>query len=144
MSVDFNTLLSKPIDDFKPPVPLPAGTYYGVITGRKIDVTKNEKETPFVRFTVKLTHADPEVELDGIDLSKKSMNKDYYLSEAAGYRFKQLVESFGVSTAGKSLNEMIEEVLNQEVMLSITQRLNPKDPTAPPFNDINEMTAAVA
>ena len=142
MAVDFKSLLSKPLDDVKAPVPLPAGTYYGIIKEYKFDESK-EKKTPFIRFTVQLTGAGDDVEpseVAEIDWSKKQLRKDFYLTEDALFRFKKFLESLGIETVGKSFDSLIPETQGANVLVEVTQRPNTQNPEEPPFNDVKTLT----
>ncbi len=141
MAVDFRELLSQPMDSAKRPIPLPAGSYFGIIKGREFGVSKN-KETPYVRFTLKPTEPAETFDdgvLDGVDFASKTLTKDYYLTPSARYRLKELAESLNIATQGRSDGEVIDDCLNQEVVMDVTQQLNPTDPTAPPYNNVAGM-----
>lgn len=136
MATDFRSLLNTPMDDIKRPVPLPAGTYHGVI-GKHTFGESRQKKTPYVQYDLGLQSAGDDVEeseMDGIDLAKKSLNVTYYLTEDARYRIKELLESVGVQTEGRGLGECIPEATNARVMIAITQR-NSEDGTQV-FNDV--------
>ena len=141
MAVDFKSLLSKPLDEVKAPVPLPAGTYHGIIKEYKFDESK-EKKTPFIRFTIQLTGAGDDVEPEEvatIDWSKKQLRKDFYLTEDALFRFKKFLESLGIDTVGKSFDSLIPETQGANVLVEVTQRPNTQNPEEPPFNDVKSI-----
>ena len=146
MAKDMRALLEKPAE-FKPPVPLPDGTYYGQITAKKFDVTKSENETPFVRFTVKLTHADESVEgHESLDVAGKIRTKDYYLSEAAGYRLYQIADALDIAhppAVLRSITDIVEDFIGKDVMVKIKQRpgMTPDDP---PRDEIDSLGAVPA
>ena len=80
MAVDFKSLLQKPADSVKKPMPLPAGTYRGIITSREFGVSRN-KGTPFVRFTVQPQFAESDIpaeDLEGVEIAKRSLRSDFY------------------------------------------------------------------
>lgn len=142
MAVDFTSLLSKPLDDVKAPIPLPAGTYYGIIKEYKFDESQ-EKKTPFIRFSIQLTGAGDDVyveEVASIDWSKKQLRKDFYLTEAALFRLKKFLESLGIDTVGKSFDSLIPETQGATVLAEVTQRPNTRNPEEPPFNDIKTLS----
>lgn len=134
---NFAELLQTPMDSIKRPPPLPAGTYHGVITSHEM-ITSSQKKTPGVRYNVTLTAPGDDVDaaaLDGIDLTKRSLRRDYWLTADASYRLKELLQSVGVSVEGRSLGECIPEARNAKVLVSITQRMEGKDT----FNDIRDL-----
>ncbi len=137
---DFRTLLSKPADDVKRPKPLPAGTYHGVITQKEY-VTSKQKQTPGAKFTLKVQQPGADVapeDLEGIDLSSKTLSTTLWLTQDSAYRVVELAQSCGYPTEGRSLGELIEDLgSNTPVVMSVTQRngTNPEDI----FNDVDRI-----
>lgn len=130
MAVDLVKLLSKLLDDVKRPSAWPAGTYLGTIS--KFEFGDNNKNnTPYARFTVKVTAAGPGLEpseLEGIDLTKgREFRKDFYLTEDADWRLKEFIESVGVPTAGRTFAETVPECANAQVQLEIIQQNSTKN-----------------
>lgn len=152
MSVDFKALLSKPLDDVKRPPALPAGLYFGNITKFEfVESRWDNKETgekdPMVKFDLKITHADGSVDpslLTGIDLTKRKLSREMPVGGGNEWVTKQLIESLGIATAGRTFAETIPEAVNAAVMFEITSRPNPKDPDGPPFNDVRSLRPAHA
>jgi hypothetical protein len=141
--VDFSKLLSKPLDDIAKPKPLPVGTYTGVISAYEYKESNNEKKTPYVRFSIKVTGATDDIDssdLDGVDVAKKLLRKDFYLTDDAQYRVKEFLESAGISTSGRSLGETIPDAVNLPVLVGVTQRSG-QDGTEI-YNDVNTLTGA--
>lgn len=145
MSVNFQALLSKPADEVKRPQAKPAGTYFGTISDYKFDESKKQK-TPYVRFTVKNITPGEDVdqsalagtpETGPIDLTKWSPNRDFYLTDDALYRLKDLLESCGIDTKGRSFAELIPELKGKPVQLSVTQR--PSEDGTTLYNDVTDM-----
>lgn len=145
MAVDFSTLLSKPADEVKRPPALPAGSYFGVIEKHAFDESR-EKKTPYVSYTVKLTGEygdDVDAEgVEGIDIAKRTMRKDFYLTEDALWRLKEFIESCGVPSVGRSLGEIIPEVVNCRVLCEVSSQLDRRNPEDPPRNAIEKMVGA--
>jgi hypothetical protein len=148
MSVNFQSLLSKPADEAKRPQAKPAGTYFGTISEYKFDESKKQK-TPYVRFTVKGISPGDDVDQSAlagdaengpIDLTKWSPNRDFYLTDDALYRLKDLLESCKIDTKGRSWNELIPQLKGQPVMLTVTQR--PSEDGTQLYNDVTEMKGA--
>lgn len=123
-TVDFHSLLAIPMDSIQRPKPWPSGTYFGIVTKNSFDKSA-AKQTPYVRFEVRVHSAGEDVDralLEGVDLGKREMRKDYYLTPDALFRLKAFLESVGVTTSGRSLGEAIPDALNARVMLQVTQR----------------------
>lgn len=144
---DFRALLSKPAESVKRPVPVPAGTYYGTIKQRQFDESK-ERKTPFCRYTVGNIRAGEDIDpamLEGQDLSKKTFQVDYYITPDAEYRLVEALESMGIRKEGRSIGEMIEDSINQEVQLAISirpadARTLASDPEHPGYNNVDKMS----
>lgn len=135
---NFSGLLQKPADEIKKPVALPAGTYFGITKSREYGESK-EKKTPFVRYTVGVNGPGEDTkevvaEL-GIDVTKKSLRKDFYITTDSEYRIIEFAKSCQVPTAGRSLGEVIEDTLNQQVMMTVKQRIDGEDI----YNDIDKI-----
>jgi hypothetical protein len=139
---DFRTLLSKPADQIEKPKPLPAGTYNGVISKFEFGESR-DKKTPYVRFHFALQSAGDDVlanyadQLAKIDLAKKQLRRDFYITDDALYRLKDFAESCGQSTSGRTLNEVIPLLQNSAVLISVTQRNS--DDGKDVFNDVGEV-----
>lgn len=142
MAPNFKHLLQKPADDIKKPPVLPEGTYFGQITGQPTFGESSQKKTPFVQWTGQYSHAADDVELvdeEGmpINLEGKKFYFSYYLTEDALWRLVAFVQSCGINTEGRSLEELLPQVQGKAVQLSVVQRPN-KDETGM-VNNIQEM-----
>lgn len=139
MAVDFKALLSKPSDQIERPKPLPAGTYQGIVKSYKFDESK-EKKTPFIRFELGILAAGEDVDpsaLVGMDMSKKGLRKDFYLTDDAIYRLDEFVSSIDKYKGPKSLAERVPDTLNAQVLIYVTQR-NSQDGTEV-YNDVGNV-----
>lgn len=135
-TTDFRALLSKPADSIERPKALPAGTFLGAVTKYEYGKSR-EKKTPYVRYTIQLHGAGPDVDPDDVtevDFSKKTLKKDYYLTDDAEYRVKELWESCGIDGTGRSLGEILPDIVGCSVMMDVTQR-NSED-GKDVFNDV--------
>lgn len=127
MSVNFQHLLSKPIDSVKRPVAKPAGTYFGQIIGHKFDESK-QKKTPFVRFELGGVQPGPDidqsllVDAEGqpLDLSKWHPYKDFYLTDDSLYRLKDFLDSLKINISGRQFGETIPETKGMPVQFDVT------------------------
>lgn len=125
MAVDFKSLLQKPADTVKKPMPLPAGTYRGIVLSREFGTSRN-KGTPYVRFTVQPQFAENDVsqeDLEGVEIAKRQLRVDFYLTPDAEFRIVELASALGYPPAGRSLGELIEDIAsNTPVLIDVTQR----------------------
>ena len=144
--VDFAKLLEVQIDDIKRPKPIPAGNYDGTIVKYEFLESRGEKKTPYVEFSIRLESAGEgvdESELVDVELSTKILRHPFYLTTDAMFRLRDFIETFGESTAGRSVGEMIPDLLNRSVSVEVTQSLNKKDPLAPPYSNISKIAGNV-
>src|SRR3974390_1161618 len=140
MAVDFKKLLSKNMDEVERPRPLAPGTYYGRIAKFSCDVSK-ERKTPYVRLFLSVTSAGEGVDLDslnGVDLSKKQLRKDFYLTPDSEYRLKEFLKSCGIQVAGRSFESTLPESINSPVIIEVTQRAA-TDGSGEFYNDVNAL-----
>lgn len=139
---DFTALLQTPMDEIKRPPPLPAGTFHGSILGFNFDLSQ-KKKTPYVRFELGRLTPNEDVDmsaLEGVDLTKRSLRKDFYLTEDSRYRVKDFLESCGITVTGRSLGQCIPETLNANVIIAVTQR-NSED-GKDIYNDVGDIRGA--
>lgn len=153
MSVNFEALLSTQLDDVKRPPVKPPGTYYGVVTDIKFDMTsgKTSDKKPYAQLTFSQIEAGPDVDQsllrdsDGetIDLTawkpRTSGLSNFYLNSEAVFRIKEFMESLGINTTGRSLGECIPEIKGQPVQLTVS--LKPTEDGQNFFNNIDKIEA---
>lgn len=151
MAVNFKELLSTPVTAAEKPKPKPAGGYFGTISAFRFDESKEQK-TPFVRLTVKGVQPGPGISGDPSlmeqlqnagDLSKLHTTRDYYLTEDAKYRLRELMESCRLAVEGRSFFEVIPELVGQPVAFDLVQEsYEAKDGTTGISNKIVSMKGA--
>jgi len=121
---DFSQLLRKPAADIKRPPALPPGDYLGVIKSYELG-DQNKNKTPYVRFQVGLMgwpDAVPEDERTGIDLSKKQLRRDFYLTDDADWRLKEFLESCGIKF--DNFETGVPEAIGAQVTVEVQQYMN--------------------
>ena len=129
--VDFQSLMSMRADDVKPPPTLPTGTYHGIIEAHKFDKSR-EKQTPCVTYTINVTHAGDDVdpaELAEVDLSRKQFTTNFYITPNSLFRLTDFIKSCGINTAGRSVAELVPEVIGKEVMIPVVKTPDKRDMT---------------
>lgn len=147
MAADFKSLLSKPADEVKKPKPLPAGTYTGLITKYELAEAKNDRKTPFVQFFFSILSPGADVaaaystELSEIDLSKRQLRKQYYITDDALWRLTEFQRALGLVTGnGQSVDSILPRMINVPVTLSIIQK--PSQDGLEIYNEIADVTKA--
>lgn len=130
MAVDFSNLLKKKSGEAKRPKHLPVGTYPGKIKSFEYG-DKNKNNTPYVRFHLAATSwpetvdASDQVEDDGrvIDLSKKRLRRDIYLTEDALHILDEFLKSCG-QELGASYEEVIPKCVGSDVLIDVGTYVN--------------------
>lgn len=126
---DFASLLNKPAGEAKKPPVLDAGDYPGVIKSYEPGES-SQKKTPFIRFQVGLTGwpegADPQTREDGtpIDLSTKTLRRDFFLTEDALWRLDEFLRSIGVEVSGRTYADALPETVGAGVLVEVRQGMN--------------------
>ncbi len=127
MAPNFSHLLKKPAGEAKKPPALPAADYPAVLASFELG-DNNKNKTPYVRFMVKLTGwAESLAEEDrdsDIDLSKRQMRKDFYLTDDALWRLDDFIKSIGIEPAGRAYDEIIPEMMGSPVIAEVRQYMN--------------------
>lgn len=131
MAVNFQELLKKPVDSVKKPFVKPVGTYFGTIKEYKFDESSKQK-TPYCRFTLTSVTPGPDVTIEQVGehsaedvmagIQKWTPAVDYYLTDNAIYRLKELQESCGIDGTGRGFDETIPELRGKAVQFEVTQR----------------------
>jgi len=125
--VDFSALLRKPAGEAKKPPALPAADYPGVVKSFEMG-DNNKNKTPYVRLHVGLTGwADVLQEEDkdpSIDLSKRQMRRDYFLTEDALWRLDEFIRSCSIEPNGRSYEEVLPELVGTPVVVEVQQYMN--------------------
>lgn len=155
---DFSALLKKPVGSARRPPNLPGGSSYeGIIKSHEFGEIKNDNRTPYVRFHLSVMSWDPNVveewsETDpssgesfpvkksDIDLSKRSLRKDFFLTPDAEWRLHKFLLSLG--GAGMSAEEFIPQTTGRAVVIDISQRLVERDNSI--MNDVRDVIGKAA
>lgn len=143
---DFSALLKRPAGEAKRPPELFAGDYYGLVKAYECG-DNNRNKTPYVRLQTALQDwpenspdewsvTDPEdtskvytVSKTDVDLSKRAMRKDFYLTEDALWRLDEFIRSCGIDPRGRDYEEILPELVGQPVMVEVQQYLNQNNNT---------------
>jgi hypothetical protein len=125
---NFASLLDEAPTEIVRPKPLPSGTYYGVVMGVPEEGRSSKKQTPFVKFSVRITSAGDDVdeqeleESGGID--DKVLPLTFYITEDAVYRLDEFHEQCGIDlTEPTSRKRRNEEIMNAQIGVFIKHRV---------------------
>lgn len=141
---DFSHLLARNTSSIEKPKALPGGTYYAIISDKKVEESA-KKKTPMVVFALRVTEAGDGVDqtlLEGIDLGKKPLRKTFFLTEDALFRLVVAAESLKIPTTDRSLGDIIEDMLHQEVMIEVKEVPNADGTEF--YNEVGNMVARAA
>lgn len=139
------SLLNTNASEVKRPIPFNDGTYFGTIASYKF-IESALKKTPGVEYTVTLSHAHEDTDLTGYDENNEEVNLDpagknfrttYYLTENSLFMLKDFIKSLGIEVEGRTLGELIPQVVGQPVTVDLVKTPN-KDNTGF-FNQINKL-----
>ena len=85
------------------------------------------------------TAASPPTEaLAGIDLSKKQLRHDFYLTDDSLYRLREFLEEhLALPGTGRSFQQLIEEAVGKPVIGNVIQEPSQKPGSDDIFNQIN-------
>lgn len=134
---DLRSLLDTKGSEFERPPLLPVGTYGSTVLAREFGKS-SKKQTPYVRFSYGNLRPGDDVEmedLEGVDLGKRTMRSDFYLTENAVFMLREHAELLGIDTE-QSLGEIIEEVVGKDVNLYIAQVPSTREGSSDMFNEI--------
>jgi hypothetical protein len=141
-SSTFRELLSKPTDAVERPRALAAGHYVGEIKNFEFG-TSRQKQTPYVRFMLTPIEATTDVADNAngdIDLSKKELRKDFYITPTALYRLSDMLDATLGKQQGRSFDERIPETRGARVMFAVSTRES--DDGNETYNDVGLILAA--
>jgi len=126
--VDFTSLLSKPAGEAKKPEALVAANYPGIVKSFEVG-DNNKNKTPYVRFHLGLTSwpGEPQLDPDGkpIDLSKRQLRRDFYLTDDALWRLDEVLqEVMGIEINGRAYSEVLPETTGKQLLVEVQQYMN--------------------
>lgn len=141
----FDSLLDTKAEDVKRPPAAPQGTYLCTVSKFEGFMESKEKKTPFVRYMVTPVQALEDVDaarLTDVDLTKKKLRLDFYLTEDALWRLTEFFPKCGLDVSGHTTRELIPLVVGSMVKCYITEIPNRNDPNDPPYNEIQQVMSA--
>lgn len=147
MSVDF-ALLKRPAGKAPKIKALPDGNYPGVIKSYETGI-KSKSGTDLVRFNLGLTDwadtvsDDDKATTNGsgqremIDLSKRQLRRDFYLTENALYRLDTFLRSLDIDLNGRDYESVLSDTVGANVMIAVGHYTNDRGETG---NQVEEIT----
>jgi hypothetical protein len=139
--VDFRSLLKLNSTQVERPKLLPDGHYFGRI-GAHTFGKSSQKQTPYVRFMLHAEQASDDVDqeaLEGIDLSRRELRSDFYLTHAALSRLSDMLDGV-IGNPERSIEERIPETRGVYVLFGVGHRSNEAGTQS--FNDVTTIVRA--
>jgi hypothetical protein len=128
---NFAEILSRRPEDQERPKPFPAGTYTALVLRHETGET-SKKQTPYVRFYFQAVEAHDDVDQEAlaeIDMQKKTLRDDFYLTDDALYRLSEFLETLGIEMSGRTFAECLPETINQAITITVSHSINQQDPS---------------
>lgn len=138
----FRSLLAQSTDAVERPRSIADGHYIGVITNTEFGVSR-QKQTPYLRVNLRPeeeTDDVPENANEGIDLAKRELRRDFYITPGALYRLSDMLDAVLGKQTGRSFDERIPELRGARVIFGVTHRDNAEGTET--FNDVSTIVAA--
>lgn len=132
---DFTQWLAKPAGKAVRPPALPVEKYPGKVQAYEYG-DQNNNHTPYCRYQLSLTawpedlpeskkfYKDREGNEIPINLNRMRLRKDFYLTDEALWRLDEFLRSCGISTEGKTYQEVCPQVVGTNVMVEVQHYLN--------------------
>lgn len=129
----FSNILDQPAGEFKAPVPLPSGTYLGVINGLPRRDKSKTKGTDFIEYNVKILEpyknddGETDVDLDEVKemggVKDKEMKLTFYFTEKSGFMHDEFLKEVAkVEPDGeKSSWDFAQELSGQQLLVFVKQ-----------------------
>lgn len=121
-------LMNTPSKEIKPPEAYPVGTYHCIVDGPPEQGKSSQKQTDFLRFKLKIMSALADVDAQKAaeaQITGKTLQVEYYLTEAALWRFKEfLIDHLGIVEGDKSLKELVAETQGRQLLVKLRHELS--------------------
>lgn len=121
-SPNFQSILDTPAESIEKPKPLPQGSYLCVVRGLPRLDKSTKKQTPFIEFTLQLSHAGEDVDQEELaamgGVANKTLKATFYYKEEEPdslWRVKDFLEHCGIAQEG-SIRAMFDNTPNCEVV----------------------------
>lgn len=133
--VNFSELLTVQVDSVERPKSFPVGNYEAIIAGHEMGKS-SQKETPYVRFNVKLVGPSEDVDEDLFEAAggmealreRRPIPLTFYLTKDALYRLREFLENgLQLSCSGKNFDEVIPDSTNVALSVHVAHRAGQKE-----------------
>jgi hypothetical protein len=146
LPVDVRELLATPSEDIERPRPLADGHYMATINGVPEWLrAQNESQTHICRWNFNNLEECDDVPADankGMDLSRKELRSDFFITKDAVYRLYDAVDGVLGKKPGVGADERLGDLAGQRVQLGVRQQKDRRTGELRPFNEIYSVVAA--
>jgi hypothetical protein len=135
----FQDILNTPMEDIKPPKPLPPGEYLGIIDGQPEITQRGKNQNHCVIFPIKLVQAldsSPAFQqqlieaLEGKSLTEVKLSNTMWLTPDSAYRLKSfLTDHLGIKAGTPT--EAISQAMGKQLLVTIGHYIVQKEGEAP-------------
>jgi hypothetical protein len=136
--VNFRDLLNFKSEEIERPVPCPEGHFIGTCYKIEFGFSK-QKKTPYARFHLRPEEPCADVDMDqlnGLDLSKQELHRDFYLTPKAKYMIADMLDTvFGPDP--RTIDERIDDMKDAKLCFQVTQ--NTSDDGTRIFNNVGNI-----
>lgn len=147
-TVDVRDLLSKPTDSFERPKNLPLGHYHAQILNFELTQARTENKTDICRISFRVMEPAEDIVddedkmeiLKSIDLSRRELRKDFFITPDAMYRLSNFLDDVLGAESGRSADERLPDIRGARVLIQVTERTDRNDPTIK-YNDVGTVVA---
>jgi len=147
---DFSKLMSTPTSEIHKPKPLPEGTFQGIIKSHKLDEAKTkEGPKPILELTCSFVAPMDDVDQDeltealqGRPLNEITRRYTFWLTPEAQYRLVEFADSLGIAVEGRTLGEIIPELAQQPVYMSVVRVTSNRNPEEQ-FDSIDRLVTTI-
>jgi hypothetical protein len=143
MATDYREMLRQPTESLERPKPLPKGNFIATIGQHEFGTSRN-KGTPYIRFPLAIAEACADVDpaaIEGIDLSRRELRRDYFITPNALYRLGDMVDAVLGKKPGVNLDERLPDLRGSRVMVTVSQRASEQN-SEEIYNDVDSIVAA--
>jgi len=126
----FEEILNRPASEIQAPQAYPVGTYHTLVDGPAEPGKSSQKQTDYLRFKFKILSPMQDVDAQQAaeqQIVGKTINADYYITDGATWRLKELLEHLGldVDNSSKTLKELLSEVPGKQVLVKLRHEMSP-------------------
>tara|TARA_R110002153_G_scaffold274298_2_gene448206 strand:- start:27415 stop:27834 length:420 start_codon:yes stop_codon:yes gene_type:complete len=122
--------MSKAADEVEAPKATPPGTYVLAVLSTETGESQ-QKKTPFLRVHFSIVDAGEDVDADALEeaggmakVATRKLRHEFYITDDALFRLKDFMTMCGFDLAGKTLGEIVPDLVGAQVKAALIQKAN--------------------